>query len=76
MSRSLDGKVGFWTKIQLWMHLSMCGLCAQFRRTMIRVDQEVKQHACHVEQSSGNPEENLSAEARERITRKLQSRES
>jgi len=73
VSESLDRKLGFWTRVQLWMHLSMCGLCTRFRKTMIRVDREVRQHTQDVEQESRNPEEALSPEARERINRRLRS---
>ena len=71
VSESLDRKLPFWTRVQLWMHLGMCGLCSRFRKTMIRVDQVVKQHAEQFEHDAKVGESKLSPEAREKIQRLL-----
>jgi hypothetical protein len=67
VSESLDRKLPFWTCMQLWMHLGMCGLCFRFRKTMVRVDNEVRQHADEVENTSTDSDAKLSDEARDRI---------
>lgn len=73
VSESLDKKLGFWTRMQLWMHLSMCGLCSRFRKALIRVDREVKQHAQEIEHGTSSDDVRLSPQARERIQQKLKS---
>ena len=70
VSESLDKPLPFWTRMQLWMHLGMCGLCKAFRKNMIRVDKEVKHYAEELEQDE-NSGTQLSADARERLNRAL-----
>ena len=71
VSESLDKKLPFWTRVQLRMHLAMCGLCSRFRKTMIRVDREVNQRAEEIERNVGDDESKLSADARDRIQRAM-----
>lgn len=40
VTESLDKTPGFWARMNLWMHLGMCGLCWQFRKTVLRVHRE------------------------------------
>jgi hypothetical protein len=70
VSESLDKRLGFWIRVKLWMHLSMCGLCFRFRKTMFRIDREVKEHSHEIESGQENPQAVLSAESRERIIRR------
>lgn len=54
----LDNKPISWTqRVQLWMHLAMCGLCQRFRRTMLRIDRELKSHAQDTPPVPGRPTE-------------------
>jgi len=32
VSESMDRKLGLWQRMNLWLHLSMCRLCAAFSR--------------------------------------------
>ena len=72
VSESLDKqKLPFWTRMQLWMHLGMCGICKSFRKHMVRVDEEARRHAKETEQDVGDSGVQLSPEARERLNRAL-----
>ncbi len=74
VSQSLDKKLPFWTRVQLWMHLGMCGLCNGFRKTMIRVDREFKLRADEAENGGGNSEPQISNAARERMAQVTKNR--
>ena len=71
VSESLDRKLPFWTRVQLQMHLGMCGLCRRFRKDMIRVDEEVRRHAAELEQGIQDDGFGLSPKARDRLKQKL-----
>jgi hypothetical protein len=71
VSESLDKKLPLWTRLQLRMHLAMCGICSRFRKTMIRVDREIKQHAHEVEADHAHDSARLSDTSRNRIQRQL-----
>jgi len=73
ISESLDKPPMIGTRIQLWMHLGMCGICKAFRGNMIRIDDEMKKYAQELENDSEDNSVKLSAECRERINRKLES---
>ena len=71
VSESLDRQLPFWTRIQLRMHLAMCGVCSRFRKTMIRVDREIKRHADEIEADNDPDSARLSDATRLRIQRQL-----
>jgi hypothetical protein len=71
VSESLDKKLTLWTRIQLRMHLAMCGVCSRFRKTMIRVDREVKQLAVEIETDNHQDSARLSEATRNRLQREL-----
>ncbi len=71
VSESLDKKLSIMTRVKLWMHLGMCGICARFRKTMIRVDREVKQFADEVENDETDAIGQLPVESRNRLKRHL-----
>ena len=48
------------------MHLPMCGICAKFRRTMIRVDRELKDRIAQ-DQPPVNLSTKLPTETRQRL---------
>lgn len=73
VSESLDKKLPFLTRVQLWMHLGMCGLCARFRKNMIRVDQSAKNYAKDLERDVNSDGPELSEESRERLKSALES---
>ncbi|MEM7456355.1 MAG: zf-HC2 domain-containing protein [Planctomycetota bacterium] len=45
VSRSLDGDLSFWKRVQIRMHMMMCSLCRKFRRALLRIDGEVRNAA-------------------------------
>ncbi len=56
VAEQLDNKPVSWPqRVQLWMHLAMCGLCQRFRRTMLRIDKELKTHAQDAPPLPGRP---------------------
>ena len=71
-SRSIDGKLSIWMRMQLWMHLSMCGLCSRFRKALVRVHEETAAKASEIE-SGEYLDGKLSAEARMRIQKVMDS---
>jgi hypothetical protein len=71
VSESLDRKLPLWTRVQLRMHLAMCGICSRFRRNMIRVDREVKRRAIEVETDNEQKSAGLSEVTRKKIQREL-----
>ncbi len=50
VSESTDRQLSLWTRINLWMHLGMCGLCRRFRKVILRVDLEARAIADDFEQ--------------------------
>lgn len=73
VSESLDYKLSLWKRLNLWMHLSMCGVCAGFRKALLRIHDEAQQHAAEIEQDSAEEQIKLPDESRERIKRVLES---
>lgn len=73
VSESLDHELPLWKRLNLWMHLCMCGVCWGFRKAVLRIHDEVHQRAAEIEQGSAEQESALSDESRERIKRVLDS---
>ena len=73
ISESLDRKLPFLTRMQLKMHLGMCGVCKAFRKNMVRIDKEVRQHAEELEQDVQDSDVRLSPDARNRLNETLNS---
>ncbi len=71
VSDSLDRKLSIWTRVRLWMHLGMCGVCARFRKTMIRVDKEVKLAAEETESVNAADSPTLSDQTRQKLQQAL-----
>ncbi|MBI3836624.1 MAG: hypothetical protein HY288_01650 [Planctomycetia bacterium] len=71
LSESLDRKLPFWTRVRLWMHLGMCRLCWGFRRDLMHIHRETRQHADEIERDVHEAEGKLSEESRERMKRLL-----
>ena len=61
--------------MQLWVHLKMCGLCAQFRKAMIRIQREVKAHAEEIERGQSADSAALSNEAKIRFRQSIDPRD-
>lgn len=83
VSESLDKKLSFGTRMQLWMHLAMCGICSRFRKAILRIQDETKARAHEIENGQPSDDEKLDVEklddekltdkARERIKQVLDS---
>lgn len=74
VSESLDRKLSMWQRMNLWMHLGMCGFCSRFRKDMIHLHEETQQHAVEIEQDSADADVKLSDDSRDRMKRLLQSK--
>jgi len=76
VSESLDRKLSLWQRLNLWMHLSMCGLCWGFRKSLVHIHKEARHHAEEVERDAVDPEIKLPDESRERMKRLLELKQS
>lgn len=76
ISESLDRKLSLWQRLNLWMHLGMCGLCWGFRKSLVHIHKEARQHADEIERDVVDPEIKLPDESRERMKRLLESKQS
>ncbi len=74
-SELLDRKLPFGKRIQLWTHLSMCGLCSRFRQFLVLLQKQTRLYAKSIEQDTEYSDVKLSDECRERIKRVLESQE-
>lgn len=72
VSESLDRKLSFWQRIQVRLHLLMCGLCSRFRKQTLFLRDAARHYLMAVEadtEDTASP--GLSPEARDRIKRSL-----
>lgn len=70
VSASMERKLPFRQRMQVWMHLAMCRLCAGFARQIRLLHTVAQQNAERVSEH----EATLSPEARERIKAALRDR--
>lgn len=73
VSESLEKPLTWGQRMQLWMHLGMCGLCFRFSKIMKRLDHEVQDQANAAEEGKLFPEEKLSPDCRSRIVNAMKS---
>ena len=71
VSESLDRKLPLWTRVGLWMHLGMCRVCRGFRRDLVHLHKETRQHAQEIERDVHETDVKLSEETRQRMKRLL-----
>lgn len=76
ISESLERKLSLWQRLNLWMHLGMCGLCWGFRKSLVHIHKEARQHAEEIERDAVDSEIKLPDESRERMKRLLESKQS
>jgi hypothetical protein len=74
VSESMERKLPFRQRMQVWMHLAMCRLCAGFARQIRLLRIVARQHADRVPDSTSWHEVGLSLQARERIKTALRNR--
>lgn len=71
VSESLDRRLTLWQRMQLWMHLLMCGMCARFRKQTLLLHEAAKRYLGIVEELEGDSRDQLGEEVRERIKQTL-----
>ncbi len=71
VSESLDRKLPFWARVGLWMHLGMCRVCWGFRRDLVHIRNETRQHSEAIERDVHETDVKLSEETRQRMKRLL-----
>ena len=72
VSESMERKLPFRQRMQVWMHLAMCRLCAGFSRQIRLLRTVARRHAESVAGGTSRHDTPLSPEARERIKAALQ----
>lgn len=74
VSESHERKLSLWQRVNLWMHLSMCGLCWRFRKDMLHLHDETHQLGREVELDEADLDVKLPDESKDRIKKLLESR--
>ncbi|MBI1367136.1 MAG: zf-HC2 domain-containing protein [Planctomycetes bacterium] len=76
ISEGLDRKLSLRQRMNLWMHLAMCGACSAYRRQIQLINRLVRRR--FTEQAADRPEDGPAcpSEAKQRITQTLKDRES
>ena len=67
VSESMEHDLPFRTRMQLWMHLAMCRMCAGFARQLRLLRRAVREHPERLDLDESAPEARLPEEARDRI---------
>ena len=76
LSESMERKLSLGDRVGLWFHLAMCRLCRGFSKDLQLLRDAARQHANEVEADKAVSDAALSAEARGRIKRVLESESS
>ncbi len=74
LSESMDRKLSFGQRLEVWIHLSMCRLCSGFARMLKALRQAVRQGRDRLELDVAGQPVKLSGEARARIVKTVQQR--
>lgn len=70
ISDSLDRKITLRQRMELWMHIMMCGLCRRFRSNALAIRKKVRETSAQPSEIATAPEPEdtpLSPAARKRI---------
>lgn len=76
VSESMDRDLPLRKRIQVWMHLAMCRMCAGFARQVRAIRNALREDPERLVAGEDDPEAKLSDQARERITAALRDAES
>ncbi|GAB4191367.1 MAG: hypothetical protein Kow00105_05430 [Phycisphaeraceae bacterium] len=72
ISDGLNRKLSLWQRLNLWMHLMMCGACSAYRRQVENLNRIIrKRFADQVDESSMASRTSCPDEAKRRITESL-----
>ena len=71
VSESLDRKLPFMQRLQVRVHLLMCGFCSRFRKQMLFLKDAAQHYLMAFEETETATNTGLSPEARDRIKRSL-----
>ncbi|TWU40238.1 hypothetical protein Q31b_35830 [Novipirellula aureliae] len=74
VSESLDHPLPLRKRMSVWMHLSMCQLCSAFRRDQVVLHERIMDESERVTHAENDQSVNLSAEAKQRIRKFMESR--
>ncbi len=75
VSESMDRDLPLGTRMQVWMHLAMCRMCASFARQTRAVRNALRENPDRFAAATDDPGSKLPQEARERITAALRDAE-
>ena len=71
ISDSTERKLTLAERLELWMHIMMCGLCRRFRANALALRRLVQEVDEAGEELTNEPSSTLSPEAKERIVQTL-----
>ena len=71
VSESLDRKISMWARMNMWMHLAMCGICWGFRKNLVLLQKMSRGYAIAIEAGETQSDVKLPDEARKRIKQRL-----
>ncbi|QDV15235.1 hypothetical protein CA51_51480 [Rosistilla oblonga] len=74
VSESLETKLTLRQRVELWMHLRLCRLCAAFRRDVDTLHLRTQQHVEELDSDRSVAKAKLSAGARQRIKQAIEAR--
>ncbi len=73
VSQSLDHKLSWWQRVNLWMHLSMCKFCWGFRKDITHLHEEIRHCANESVDDEADSKDKLPEETRKRLKQLLDS---
>ncbi len=71
ISDSLDRKISLRQRLELWMHIAMCGMCRAFRANVIALRKIIRETETPPDPASIEPEERLQPAEKSRILEHL-----
>ncbi len=75
-SDSMERKLTLWQRVNLWFHFGMCKLCSSFSKDLLRLREAAHRHTEQSENDTASSDAAQSLEARERLMRALERRDS
>lgn len=66
ISDSLDRKLSFRQRLEVWFHMAVCGMCRRFRSTVIELRRRVR-HSKSIFEPTETPENSLPPATKSRL---------